>query len=195
MNLLDDITQLIDILGLSNIVEVESGIFLSIILGSFIVGYTCLTFKYKIYDNNERWTNLDQLEKGIVSLVVGFLSILTSFYIVTIYQVTFLNNNDLEQFILQLKYVSPFLYFICFSLSTAESKFEEFDFIKKYIRFSFYFIVILNFLFALIMLYAIRSWIGIFWMIIFILIILAPFIWREWLKYSSQRNDKNKTQN
>ena len=195
MNLLDDITQLIDILGLSNIFGVESGNFLSIILGSFIVGYTCLTFKYKIYDNNERWTNLDQLEKGIVSLVVGFLSILTSLYIVTIYQVTFLNNYDLEQFILQLKYVSPFLYFICFSLSTAESKFEEFDFIKKYIRFSFYFIVILNFLFALIMLYAIRSWIGIFWMIIFILIILAPFIWREWLKYSSQRNDKNKTQN
>ena len=195
MNLLDDITQLIDILGLSNIFGVESGNFLSIILGSFIVGYTCLTFKYKIYDNNERWTNLDQLEKGIVSLVVGFLSILTSFYIVTIYEVTFLNNNGLEQFILQLKYVSPFLYFISFSILTAKSKFEEFDFIKTYIRFSFNFIIILNFIFALIMLYIIRSWIGIFWMIILILIILAPFIWREWLKYSSQRNDKNKTQN
>ncbi len=192
MNLLDASTQLIDILGLSNIFGVESGNFLSILLGSFIVGYTCLTFKYKIYDNNERWTNLDQLEKGIVSLVVGFLSILTSFYIVTIYQVTFLNNNGLEQLILQLKYVSPFLYFIIFSISTAKSKFEEFDFIKKYIWFSFNFILILNFLFALIMLYIIRYWIGIFWIIIFILIILAPFIWR---KYSSQRNDKNKTQN
>lgn len=192
MNLLDASTQLIDILRISNIFGVESGTFLSILLGSFIVGYTCLTFKYKIYDNNERWTNLDQLEKGIVSLVVGFLSILTSFYIVTIYQVTFLNNNGLEQLILQLKYVSPFLYFIIFSISTAKSKFEEFDFIKKYIWFSFNFILTLNFLFALIMLYIIRYWIGIFWIILFILFILAPFIWR---KYSSQRNDKNKTQN
>ena len=195
INILDATTQLIDIFSITRVFGLEVNSLLTIILGSLIVGYTCLTFKYKIYDNNQRWTNLDHFEKAMVSMVIGFLSILASLYIVTIYQFTLINSKDLEQFFLQLKYVSPFLYFISFSIITAKSNYEELDFIKKYIWVSFSLIFSLNFLLVLIILYVVRSWSGIFWIIILILIILAPFIWREWLKYSSQRNDKNKTQN
>ena len=109
INILDATTQLIDIFGITRIFGLEVNSLLTIILGSLIVGYTCLTFQYKIYDNNQRWTNLDHFEKVMVSMVIGFLSILASLYIVTIYQITFINSKDLEQFFLQLKYVSPFL--------------------------------------------------------------------------------------
>ncbi len=174
---LDSITQIINMFNIPKAFGIDINDFLTVFLGSLIVGYTCLTFQYKIYSNNERWTKLDYFEKAIVSLVIGFFSILVSIYVVTIYQFTILKDNieQLSQLILQLKYLVPFLYFISFSAITAKYDYKDLDFIKKYIGISFALILSLNFAFMLIIFYIIRSWAGILFIISIIIILLIAY--------------------
>ncbi|MCX9024798.1 MAG: hypothetical protein OIN85_01735 [Candidatus Methanoperedens sp.] len=177
----DTITQVISMFNISKAFGIGINDFLTIILGSFIVGYICLTFHYKIYSNNQRWTELDYFEKAIVSLVIGFFSILISIYVVMIYQLTFPKDNidRLGQFFLQLNYITPFLYFIAFSTIAAKYDYKELDLIKKYISVSFFLFVNLNFAFALIIFYLIRSWSG---FLLFLIIVIA-FNYRQLKDY------------
>ena len=181
MDLLE-ITKLIGISNISNVFGLEDNSFLILIIGSFIVGYTCLTFYYKIYHHNESWKNLDYSEKAIVSLVIGFLSILASLYIITFYQHTFFKGTDLDQFFLQVKYISPFLYFITFSALaslphlTSESMHTDFGFVKIYILVSFVFIASLNYILILAILYFNKNWAEIGFMFLLILLSLVPIL-------------------
>ncbi len=187
----DTITQVISMFNISNAFGIGINDFLTIILGSFIVGYICLTFHYKIYSNNQRWTELDYFEKAIVSLVIGFFSILISIYAVTIYQLTFPNDSieQMGQFFLQLKYITPFLYFIAFSTIAAKYDYKELDLIKKYISISFFLIVNLNFAFALIIFYLIRSWSG---FLLFLIVVIA-YNYRELKEYLPRLSARIKT--
>lgn len=180
MDLLEVIKLIIGTSNISNVFGIEDNSFLILIMGSFIVGYTCLTFYYKIYYYNDSWKNLDYPEKAIVSLVIGFLSVLASLYIVTFYQYVFFKGiSGLEQIFLQLMYIAPFLYFITFSALSSlifESMHTELDFIKKYVHVSFFFIAILNFILAIAILHSMGNGKGIFFIILLILIILIPII-------------------
>lgn len=86
VDILEILTQLINISGISDVFGLSVKSLLIVLFGSIIVGYTCLTFRYKIFEYNQKWKALDYTEKTVVSLVIGFLSILSSLYIVTIYQ-------------------------------------------------------------------------------------------------------------
>ena len=180
-----DLLEIIKLIGISNISNafgLEDNSFLILIIGSFIVGYTCLTFYYKIYHHNESWKNLDYPEKAIVSLVIGFLSILASLYLVMFYQHTFFKDTNLDQFFLQVKYISPFLYFITFSALvslpqlTSESMHTDLGFVKIYISVSFVFIASLNLILILALLYSDRNWGGIGSIILLILLSLIPIL-------------------
>jgi hypothetical protein len=168
----DTVTQIISMFNISKAFGIGINDILTLVLGSFIVGYICLTFHYKIYSNNQRWTELDYFEKAIVSLVIGFFSILVSLFAVTIYQLTFPKDSieQMGQLFLQLKYITPFLYFIVFSTIAAKYDYKELDLIKKYISISFFLFVNLNFVFALIIFYSIRSWSG---FLLFLIVVIA----------------------
>lgn len=186
---LDSITQVVSIFDIPKAFGIDINGFLTLILGSIIVGYICLTFHYKIYFNNQRWAELDYFEKAIVSLVVGFLSILVSIYAVTVYKyIIFQNNNieQLDQLFLQLKYIAPFLYFIGFSAIAAKYDYRELDFIKKYIRISFGLIVSLNFAFMLIIFYIIKSWAGFIWIFSIILMVVIAYKFQKLMEYLSR---------
>ncbi len=187
---LDSITQVISMFNIPKAFGIDINDFLTIILGSFIVGHTCLTFHYKIYSNNQRWMELDYFEKAIVSLVIGFFSILVSIYAVTVYQFTIPKDNieRLGPLFLQLKYVAPFLYFIVFSVISAKYDYKELDFIKKYIGISFGLIVSLNFAFMLIIFYIIRSWAGFLFTISMILILVILYKFWKLKEYLSSLN-------
>ncbi len=128
--------------------------FLVLILGSFIVGYICLTFYYKVYYDysNRKWSELNFSEKAIVSLVVGFFGIFISLLAILVSIFTIFSDNieQLNQFLLQLSYVTPFLYFIGFSRITAKCDYKGLDFIKNYIKYSFSLVVVLFLAFGLI---------------------------------------------
>jgi len=195
---LDSITQVISMFNIPKAFGIDINDFLTIILGSFIVGYICLTFHYKIYSNNRRWTELDYFEKAIVSLIIGFFSILVSLFAITVYKFTIFpkeNIDQLNQLFTQLKYLVPFLYFIGFSSITAKYDYKELDFIKKYIKYSFFLILGLSFAFALIVFYIIRSWAGflsIFSIILMLVIVNNIWTLRDYLSLLSARWSKAK---
>jgi len=154
-----DIIQHVDLSILSNAFGIENNSFLTLIIGSFIVGYICLTFYYKIYfdQDNEKWTKLEFSEKVIVSLFIGFLTILVSLFAVATWQLYY-NDKVLEKFFLQLYYVSPFLYFKIISAFTHKENYKELVFIKKYILISIKIIMGLVFIFTFSIFYLIRDW-------------------------------------
>ena len=134
---------------------------LILILGSFIVGYICLTFYYMVYNvnTNNMWEKLDFSEKAIISLAIGFLSILSSILFVSIFVATshLLSSNDknIEQ-LLRLYYTYPFIYFTAFSaLADKMKNYQDMEFIKAYLKYSVIFISIL--IIILIILYIIQS--------------------------------------
>jgi len=90
---LDSFTQVISMFNITKNFGIDAQSFFILIFGSVIVGYMCLTFYYKIFSNNERWTKLDYFEKVIVSLVVGFFSIIVSIFAVTVFLFTFSQEN------------------------------------------------------------------------------------------------------
>ena len=189
MPILDIVNQFIENSNISKAFGIDVNNFLILILGSIIVGYTCLTFYYKIFSNNQRWTKLDYFEKVIVSLVIGFFSVLVSIYTVTVYSFALSQDNRelLGKTFLQMTYILPFLYFISFSKITAKYDYKELDFIKKYIGISFGLIIGLNFAFMLIIFYIIRSWAGFALtipLIIFLLILYKPWKVKEYLQES-----------
>ncbi len=162
---LEFLTQLANISGIPKTFGLNVESLLTLIFGSVIIGYICLTFYYKIYNDNERWTGLNYSEKAIISLVIGFLSIFASLYFLLIYQLIYIrlgivSDEYLKQFFLELMYVSPFLYFIGFSALTSKSDFVGLDFIKKYMNLSFNFIIILNFALIFTILSLVRNWGG-----------------------------------
>ena len=134
METLDAIIQHVDISNISKAFGIENNSFLILIIGSFIVGYICLTFYYKIYydQDNEKWTKLEFSEKATVSLIIGFLSIMNSLFVVAIWQLSYRNDKNLEQFFSQLNYIIPFLYFTFISGLTHKYNYKGLDFIKKY---------------------------------------------------------------
>ncbi len=193
---LDSLTQVISMFNIPKAFGIDINDFLTIILGSFIVGYACLTFHYKIYSNNQRWMELDYFEKAIVSLVVGFFSILVSLFAVTVYKFTIFQRDNIEQFnqlFLQLNYIVPFLYFIIFSSITTKYDDKNLEFIKKYIKYSFFLIVGLAFAFALIIFYISRIWTGLFSTFSMILMLVIAYKFQkvmECLSHLSARLSK-----
>lgn len=175
MELLETATQLINSSQIPEVYGLSDNFFLILLVGSLVVGYTCLTFYYKVYHNNNRWTELDYFEKTIISLVVGFLSIIVSSYFVIIYKLTSVNNEYSNILFKQLLYVSPFLYFSAFSYLSEISNYKELDFIKTYILRTVTLILTLNFVFILIVFYIVKAWSGILLMILFILILLLLY--------------------
>ncbi len=175
MELLETATQLINSSQISEVYGLSDNFFLILLVGSLVVGYTCLTFYYKVYHNNNRWTELDYFEKTIISLVVGFLSIIVSSYFVIIYKLTSVNNEYSNILFKQLLYVSPFLYFSAFSYLSEISNYKELDFIKTYILRTVTLILTLNFVFILIVFYIVKAWSGILLMILLILILLLLY--------------------
>lgn len=164
METLDTVIQNVDISNISKVFGLDANSFLILIIGSFIVGYICLTFYYKIYYNqdNKNWTDLEFSEKAIVSLFIGFLSIMVSSFGVATYEFIgrYINRdyNNLSQFFSQLYYIVPFLYFTFISFLTHKDEYRGLDFIKKYIYYSMLGIIILAFLFLYIILFSIRNW-------------------------------------
>ena len=175
MELLETATQLINSSQISEVYGLSDNFFLILLVGSLVVGYTCLTFYYKVYHNNNRWTELDYFEKTIISLVVGFLSIIVSSYFVIIYKLTSVNNEYSNILFKQLLYVSPFLYFSAFSYLSEISNYKELDFIKTYILRTVTLIFTLNFVLILIVFYIVKAWSGILLIILLILILLLLY--------------------
>ena len=122
MELLETATQLINSSQIPEVYGLSDNFFLILLVGSLVVGYICLTFYYKVYQNNNRWTELDYFEKTIICLIVGFLSIIVSSYFVNIYKLTSVNNEYSNILFKQLLYVSPFLYFSAFSYLSEISR-------------------------------------------------------------------------
>lgn len=173
METVDAIIQHVDISNISKAFGLENNSFLILIIGSFIAGYICLTFYYKIYydQDNEKWTKLDFSEKAIVSLIIGFLSIMISLFAVAIWQLSYRNDKNLEQFFSQLNYVIPFLYFTIISVFlTRKDNYKGLDFIKKYISYSITLIMILVFIFTFIIFYLIGNWYAILLILLFVVL-------------------------
>ena len=164
MPILEIVNQFIENSNISNAFGIDANSFLILISGSFIVGYICLTLYYMVYndDSNDKWKELNFSEKAIVSLVVGFLSIISSQYLIIIFKFT--NNFDkkLEHLFLQLNYMVPFILFIVFSsVLNLNKKYQEMEFIKEYIKVGAIWIFLLNVILLFIILYIIQSWFGI----------------------------------
>lgn len=175
MELLETATQLINSSQIPEVYGLSDNFFLILLVGSLVVGYTCLTFYYKVYHNNNRWTELDYFEKTIISLVVGFLSVIASSYFVIIYKLILVNNEYSNILFKQLLYVSPFLYFYTFSYLSKRSNYKELDFIKTYVLRTLTLIFSLNFVLILIVFYIIKAWSGILLIILLILILLLLY--------------------
>ena len=133
-------TEIIEIIkssNIENVFNIGANEFLVLILGSLIVGFICLTLYYRIYNNNKRWSELKFYEKSIVSLIIGFLSILVSLYILTILVLlTLLLKVPLENYekiLMQLPYLGSFFYFIIFLKLNSNKPYKELGFIKEYI--------------------------------------------------------------
>lgn len=80
-------------------------------------------------------------EKIIVSLLIGFLSIFISkIILVTIVIALYLFgigiDKIIDQTLLQLNYIYPFVYFIIMSKIAVKNNYKDLDFIKKYISLS-----------------------------------------------------------
>lgn len=182
-----DAIQYIDISNISKAFGLENNSFLILIIGSFIVGYICLTFYYKIYydQDNEKWTKLDFSEKAIISLIIGFLSIMNSLFFVAIWQLSYMNDKNLEQFFSQLNYVVPFIYFTAISVffNRKDNFFKGLDFIKKYISYSVTLIMNLSFIFIFIILYLNRNWYGILLIFLFVILIYRKNIVNFFKRY------------
>jgi len=166
----------LEIINSSNIPKafgLEANSLLIVIFGSLIVGYICLTFYYRIYDDNKRWEALEYSEKATVSLIIGLLSILSSLYIVTIYQLSIPEAKNLEQLFSQLRYISPFFYFIFFVVLTSKNNFEGLDFIKTYIWYSSNAIVVLNIIFMFLIFLLSGNWVYIIYTALFIIVIIV----------------------
>ena len=164
-------TQLIANTNIAKVFGLGVDSFLTVILGSFIVGYICLTFYYKIYNNNELWTKLEFAEKVVVSSVIGLSSILVTLFVVTIFQLMLQLipiNKEFERTLAQLYYIAPFLYFIVFWKRTAKNNYSELEFIKRYVLISFSYIQILVIIFILIVLSFAKEWITIFLLLLLI---------------------------
>ena len=175
MELLETATQLINSSQIPEVYGLSDNFFLILLVGSLVVGYICLTFYYKVYQNNNRWTELDYFEKTIICLIVGFLSIIVSSYFVNIYKLTSVNNEYSNILFKQLLYVSPFLYFSAFSYLSEISNYKELDFIKTYILRTVTLILTLNFILILIVFYIVKAWSGILLIILLILILLLLY--------------------
>ncbi|MFH1230538.1 MAG: hypothetical protein V1709_03485 [Planctomycetota bacterium] len=173
---LDIVTEFIEVSNISKAFGLDVNSFLVLILGSFIMGYAGLTFFYKIYYNqvHQEWDDLEFSEKAIVSLFLGFLTILASLYAVGTWQLMYINNKNFEQLFSQLNYVFPFLYFVIISTFLAR-KYKGLDFIKEYIWVSLNAIIILVLLFVLSIFYLIRNWYGIFLIIVLVVLYIIGF--------------------
>lgn len=172
---LDVVTQLVEASNISKVFGLDVKSFLTLILGSFIVGYTCLTFFYKIYyeQDNDKWINLNFSEKAIVSSFIGFLSILVSLFVVATWSLLYINNSTekLEQLLSQFYYIFPFLYFAIISVYlTRKYNYKGLVFIKEYIWISIKTIFIFIFVFTLGILILVGSLIGILG--VFVIIVL-----------------------
>jgi len=190
MELLETATQLINSSHIAEVYGLDDNFILILLVGSLVVGYTCLTLYYKVYhNNNDRWTELDYFEKAIISLIVGFLSVIASSYFVIIYQLILGNNEYSNILFLQLLYFSPFLYFLAFSYLSERSDYKDLDFIKTYILKTAILISTLNFVLILIVFYIVKAWNGIGLIIIFIIISLLVYK-KEYLfqKYADFKN-------
>ena len=176
MEILDSIALVAGDPNLSKAFGIDANNLLTLITGSFIVGYICLTFYYIVFRPNEKWMKLEFFDKAMISLVIGFFSIIISLYIFSVYALL-LKSEHSEQLFAQLKYVFPFVYFIAFSTMSDKLNYKELDFIKKYISYSFLIVVGLSFLFLIIILLLLGIWVSLFWIILSILIIVALFIY------------------
>lgn len=178
---LDIFNQFIENSNISKAFGLDVNGFLVLILGSFIVGYICLTFYYKVYYDysNRKWNELNFSEKAIVSLAVGFLSIFVSLLAILVSKFTIFSDKQLDQFLLQLSYIAPFLYFIGFSRITVKHDYKGFDFVKKYIKHSFSLILDLYLAFGLIISYISRSWAG--FLFIFLVILMLVITHKSWI--------------
>ena len=153
--LFEEYKTLISISGIPEAFNFSSETFIIFFLSSIIIGFICLTLYYKIYDTNPRWERLDYLDKMTISLVVGFFSILISFFLIGIldyiYQKNFTNElNTVRKILFQLLYLFPFIYFISIS-SFTKIDYYNLDFIKDYINKSMICLIIFLLLFLIIL--------------------------------------------
>jgi hypothetical protein len=178
MNSLNYSLELINSSNIPKAFGLNDNSFLIVIFGSLIIGYICLTFYYRIYGDNKRWAKLEYPEKAIVCLVIGLLSILSSLYIVTIYQLSLPDAKNLEQLFLQLRYISPFFYFIFIVALTSRNNFKGLDFIKTYLWYSSSAIAVLNIMLIFLIFYLSEKWSYIIYTglsIIFIIVFIKYF--------------------
>ena len=172
MSILDFIYQFIEKSNISKAFGIDVNSFLILISGSFIVGYICLTLYYMVYNDgaNNKWKELNFSEKAIVSLAIGFVSILPSILIVHMYQSVINNDKNIEQFY----YIYPFIYFIMISgLVNKIKNYREMKFIKVYLQVSVICIICLTIIFSVP--HIIQSWYVMLMLIFFILIICLKF--------------------
>lgn len=178
MATLDIVNQFVENSNIAKAFGLDVNSFLTLILGSFIVGYFGLTFYYKIYYSHETWKDLEFSEKAIVSVVVGFLTILLSQYTLVIIQLMIINDPNYkkyEQLFSQYTYILPLLYFIAISVILAKKNYTELNFIKYYIWWCFIPIVGLCFILVSILLYLNKAYYGILELIILILFIFELY--------------------
>ena len=177
METLGTVTQIINNSSIPNAFGIDANSFLILISGSFIVGYICLTLYYLVYnaDSNYMWKQLNFSEKAVVSLVIGFLTIFVSILIVELYKLSTNFEKKLEQSFLQLNYLFPFILFVIFSwLINLKKKYQNMEFIKKYIMITVIWIFLLSVILISIVFYMIQNWLGI--LILFIPIIVLLFV-------------------
>lgn len=108
---------------------------------SVVVGHISLTYYYVFGSKSKAWAELHLLEKSVISLVVGFLTILVSLFlqllIVIIASAGKLNGDPLAGFPLaQFKYILPFGWFyLMYKISKGKkvkARTRGLDFIKWY---------------------------------------------------------------
>ncbi len=133
MSFFDLVKGLIDATDFSKAFGINSNIFIFIVLSSLLVGFVCLSFYYRIYNKQKEWGQLDVIDKFSLAGVIGFLSILTSLFLVAFIELIFAKqtsqNESLSQTIGQLKYFMPFVYF--YFLTAHFEKISGLDFIRK----------------------------------------------------------------
>jgi len=143
--------------------------FVVIILGSLIIGLTCLTIYYTVYYENKRWSSLKYFEKSMIGFIIGLLSILCSSFFVASLQLIYKKYEQMDQMLQQLIYLGPFLYFVAFCLVNSKKIYKKLDFIKDYIQFSCIFIFGMSFVLLILIFIIYQLWLGLFYTIILLL--------------------------
>ncbi len=144
-NSLLDLSKLHEVFGVNK----ESLIWL--LSASIIFGIVCLTTYYYVYANKkekDNWNKINYLEKVIISLIIGFITILTSLLIITsIELMLILTGSTPNDFVFQFGYLLPFILFY-FGYKNHE---KRSNFIKSYFHFcylSFYNVLIITLFFS-----------------------------------------------